>query len=307
MYRYAEYLHFPEIAVAALIDRARNPHPASRIRYGSDSHQEAYFLRPLSPGPDSVRAKTGESAYPRQDRPLIVFIHGGGWRRGHPRYFRFVGRYLARHGYPVLIPGYRLGPSAQFDEQLEDLRAGVRSFLHTPWARVHRPRRAIVIGQSAGGHLGAHLAYGNLLRDEEGREEPGGIAAPEAVGFISVSGVLSFEPAGWRYLEGLIKNTAASAELRLRADARQALEGARRFVPALIVHGMEDRIVPPEISSEFARRYRERFGTTPATVYYPWAKHNELALLFLERRPRATALLLQWLNVAERRSKKDAA
>lgn len=287
MYRYAEYLHFPEIAAAALIERARHPHPASSIRYGEDPHQEACFLRPA---PDA-----GE-------RPLVIFVHGGGWRRGHPRYFRFVGRYLARRGYPVLIPGYRLGPSAQFDQQLSDIREGVRSFFRSPWARLHHPRRAVVIGQSAGGHLGAHLAFGELL---DGETE--GALAPEILGFVSISGVLSFERAGWRYLEGLIKNTASSPSLRRRADARQALEGARRFVPTLIVHGMEDRIVPPEISSDFARRYEARFGTTPATLYYPWAKHNELALLFLDRRPRATALLMQWLRVAEERNNQDAA
>lgn len=288
MYRYAEYLHFPEIAAAALIERARHPLPASCISYGKDPHQQAFFLRP--PSPDGV------------ERPLILFVHGGGWRRGHPKQFRFVGRYLARQGYPVLIPGYRLGPAAQFDEQLADLRKGVESFLRTPWARLHRPRRVIVIGQSAGGHLGAHLAYGSF--SSGGTDEESSL---DVLGFISVSGVLSFEPAGWRYLEGLIKNTAAGEQLRRRADARRAIESAHRFVPTLIVHGMEDRIVPPEVSADFARRYEERFGTTPATLYYPWAKHNELALLFLERRPRATALLMQWLRVAEARSTENAA
>lgn len=288
MYRYAEYLHFPEIAVAALLDRARYPLPASCITYGEDSHQKAYFLRPASPA--------------NEERPLILFVHGGGWRRGHPKYFRFVGRYLARHGYPVLIPGYRLGPAAQFDEQLADLRKGVDSFLRTPWARLHHPRRVIVIGQSAGGHLGAHLAYGGLTSGSADAA-----SSLEVLGFVSVSGVLSFEPAGWRYLEGLIKNTAADAELRSRADARRAIEGSRRFIPTLIVHGLEDRIVPPEISEAFVRSYGEHFGHAPATLYYPWAKHNELALLFLERRPRATALLMQWLSVAEARSTGNAA
>lgn len=285
MYRYAEYLHFPEIATAAFLDRLRHRRPATRLTYGDDRHQEAYFLRP---DPNQPR------------RPLIVFVHGGGWRRGHPKYFRFVGRFLARHGYPVLLLGYRLGPSAQFDDQLWDLREGLRRFLDSSWAARSRPRSVIVVGQSAGGHLGAHLAYSSL---------PSGtsLPAPEVIGFVSISGVLSFERAGWRYLEGLITNTAAEPALRLRADARAAIETARHPIPALLIHGEEDRIVPPEVTTAFARSYEERFGRTPALLYYPWAKHNELALLFLERRPRATQLLMQWLQVATEQRKRDDA
>ncbi|MFP4425600.1 MAG: alpha/beta hydrolase [Spirochaetaceae bacterium] len=286
MYRYAEYLHFPEIVTAAFLDRLRHRRPATRLTYGENRHQEAYFLRP-------------DSGHPK--RPLLVFVHGGGWRRGHPKYFRFVGRFFARHGYPVLLLGYRLGPAAQFDDQLSDLHEGIRTFLVTPWARANQPRSAIVVGQSAGGHLGAHLAYAPLPSGSE-------LTAPKVAGFVSISGVLSFERAGWRYLEGLIKNTAADPALRRRADARQALESDRGPIPALLIHGEEDRIVPPEVTTAFARRYEERFGRPPALLYYPWAKHNELALLFLERRPRASQLLMQWLQVAtEQREKDDAA
>lgn len=300
MYRYAEYLHFPEIAWSAFLDRLQRRLPASRLEYGPDPHQVAYYLRPAADGSE------GEA---RPRRPLIVYVHGGGWRRGHPSQFRFVGRYFARLGYSVLIPGYRLGPTYQFPDQIEDLRRGIETFQQTPFARRQGFSSVVVIGQSAGGHLGAHIAYELARKSGAGSEllAPAPIGVPLRVqGFISISGVLSFETAAWRYLEGLIKNTAATAGLRRIADPRHAVDTADKELPTLLIHGGEDRIVPQEIGREYAKRHTERFGSPPARLDLPWAKHNELALLFLGRRGRATALMVQWLRAAEERKDHDA-
>ena len=301
MYRFVEYLHLPEIAAAAFFGRLRHRRPASRISFGPDRHQEAYFLRP-------------ERSAQRK-RPLIIYIHGGGWRRGHPRYFRFIGRFFARQGYPVLLCGYRLGPRHQFEEQLADIHTAVEHFFATPWAKLNRPRSAVVIGQSAGGHLGAHLAFAPAAgliapaaREGSGRPDhaPGNSESIEILGFVSISGVLSLRTGGWRYLERLIRNTARHPETRRAADPLDAMSAGRRRLPTLLVHGRADRIVPEAISRGFARKYEEVNGALPGLLLIPWARHNELGLIFLGRRPRLTAFLLQWLAVlGEQRGKRD--
>ena len=37
----------------------------------------------------------------KRPRPVVLFIHGGGWNSGAPSDYRFIGRTLARAGYVV--------------------------------------------------------------------------------------------------------------------------------------------------------------------------------------------------------------
>lgn len=41
---------------------------------------------------------------------VFVWIHGGGWNAGSPKYFDFVGQAMANHGYRFISIGYRLSP-----------------------------------------------------------------------------------------------------------------------------------------------------------------------------------------------------
>jgi acetyl esterase/lipase len=90
----------------------------------------------------------------RPPHPLIVWIHGGGWRSGdedlppnHP------ARQLVARGYAVASVEYRLSGEAVFPAQIQDCRAAIR------WLRAHAgvigldAERFAVWGASAGGHL----------------------------------------------------------------------------------------------------------------------------------------------------------
>ena len=48
------------------------------------------------------------------DAPLLVFIHGGGWRDGSRADYRFLGLPLAAMGCLVAIPDYRFGQRPGF-------------------------------------------------------------------------------------------------------------------------------------------------------------------------------------------------
>jgi acetyl esterase/lipase len=92
--------------------------------------------------------------------PTLVYIHGGAWVTGRhddvqglPLMLR-----LASLGWVCVKPGYRLGPHANFPDQLVDLKRALA------WVREHGaeygadPDFVIVTGGSAGGHLSALLA-----------------------------------------------------------------------------------------------------------------------------------------------------
>ncbi|MEM8851929.1 MAG: alpha/beta hydrolase [Pseudomonadota bacterium] len=82
---------------------------------------------------------------------LIVFIHGGYWRRfARSDWSHFAQGGLAE-GYAIAMPGYPLAPSVRIREITERMAHAVE----TAAARIPGPIR--LTGHSAGGHLAARL------------------------------------------------------------------------------------------------------------------------------------------------------
>jgi acetyl esterase/lipase len=95
----------------------------------------------------------------QSDAPLVLYVHGGGWRAGDKadaRAERLIP--LAAYGVTVASVNYRLVPEAHFPDQVHDLKGAVR------WLRAHGPDRGLrtdrigVWGASAGAYLGSLLA-----------------------------------------------------------------------------------------------------------------------------------------------------
>lgn len=91
--------------------------------------------------------------------PLLLFIHGGSWKKGNKDDYR---RYLvdfAEKGYVTASVSYRFSQEAAYPAALEDVVCGLQ------WLKDHAAdyqidtNRIAVIGGSAGGHLGMLLAY----------------------------------------------------------------------------------------------------------------------------------------------------
>jgi acetyl esterase len=102
-----------------------------------------------------------------ENRPLIVYFHGGGWTIGDLDTCDSVCRFLAANTpAAVLSVGYRLAPEHPFPAAVEDAFAAYR------WAANGNPRlgvdpaRIAVAGDSAGGNLAAAVSL--LARDEDG-------------------------------------------------------------------------------------------------------------------------------------------
>ena len=92
-------------------------------------------------------------------RPLLVYLHGGGFVLGDLDVFDEHCRLLCHHAdQHVLAVAYRLSPEHRFPAALEDTRTALR------WARANAeklgadPARVAVGGDSAGGNLAAVLS-----------------------------------------------------------------------------------------------------------------------------------------------------
>ncbi|MCB1647300.1 MAG: alpha/beta hydrolase, partial [Pseudomonadales bacterium] len=100
-------------------------------------------------------------------RPLILYIHGGGWVIGDLQSHQPFCRALAHHsGCSVISLDYRLAPEHPIPAPLEDCYAGL-AWLHEQASELGiDPNRIAVGGESAGGGLAAAVA---LHARDEGR------------------------------------------------------------------------------------------------------------------------------------------
>jgi acetyl esterase/lipase len=98
--------------------------------------------------------------------PLIVFIHGGGWVAGDKFPCREV-RMIPR-GYAVASINFRLTDKAAWPAQIHDCKAAVR-FLRANAEKYYiDPKRVGAMGASSGGHLAAMLGTSGDVKELEG-------------------------------------------------------------------------------------------------------------------------------------------
>ncbi len=93
---------------------------------------------------------------PARRRPVVVHIHGGGWVLGGPRAYERIARAYCAAGDCILIDvDYRRAPENRHPAALEDCLAALDWAAANARALGGDPRRLIVTGDSAGGHLAA--------------------------------------------------------------------------------------------------------------------------------------------------------
>jgi len=97
----------------------------------------------------------------REGRPMLVWVHGGGFIRGDKAHRANIGYWGAREGFVTILPNYRLAP-------LNTWPSGARDIIEVwRWLRQHArslggdPQRIVLAGESAGA---AHVAAACLMR-----------------------------------------------------------------------------------------------------------------------------------------------
>ena len=128
--------------------RWRTQSAATRANFGGEFNL-AYGLHAL---------QTLDIFPAKQNRGLVIFIHGGYWRSLDKDDFSFFAEPYLAQGISVASINYRLCPEARIDAIVEDCRAAIE-WLQGNVSRYNiRFDRNVLIGHSAGAHLVAMLS-----------------------------------------------------------------------------------------------------------------------------------------------------
>lgn len=112
---------------------------AQEIAYGSDPLQKLDF----------------HAAQTTRPAPLVIFVHGGGWKRGDKN--NATGQFKAPHyngqGYHFASINYRLVPAATVEQQAADVASALAKLLAEADRRGIDRSKVVLMGHSAGAHL----------------------------------------------------------------------------------------------------------------------------------------------------------
>ncbi len=87
--------------------------------------------------------------------PLVVFVHGGGWKGGDKRNATGAQKveHLTGEGYALASINYRLVPAATVEQQAADVAMAVAWLRKNAGRLGIDPSRVVLMGHSAGAHL----------------------------------------------------------------------------------------------------------------------------------------------------------
>ncbi len=184
----------------------------------------------------------------------IVYLHGGGWRRGSRRTplpgFEKLTDELVAQGFRVAAADYRLSGEAIFPAPLDDVRAAI------DFVRDERP--LFVWGESAGAHLG-------LLAALTGSEVDGVVAWFPPTDLLGLTGDVS--------REALLLGATPESVPDLAREASPLTHAHAGAPPVLLMHGEDDDLVPPSQSVRLAEALRA-VGAPVELHLVPGARHR---------------------------------
>ena len=99
-------------------------------------------------------------------RPILIFIHGGGWALGDKSGVYVKPEWALRNNWVFVSVNYRLSPSVMHPEHARDVSASI-AYIRKHASDFHAdPDRIVIMGHSAGAHLAAIVATDQTLLGE---------------------------------------------------------------------------------------------------------------------------------------------
>lgn len=184
--------------VSAGSARAKDPGPSAHGQAGKRSGDRAGAVANALAG-GGERASGGASGAAgdlasARLAPLVVLVHGGGWRSGERENLAPLAARLAARGIAAATISYRLSGEAQYPAAIHDVKQAVR------WLRAAAPQYAIdagriaIAGASAGGQIAAlaGMTNGQPAFDPDAGATGASAASSAVQAIINIDGLSDF-------------------------------------------------------------------------------------------------------------------
>ncbi len=218
-----------------------------------DPNRQDYFARPYSEDPlqrlDIHHLKTPE----KKKRPVIFYIHGGGWTNEDKSNTRFVAHDWIKNGYTVVSINYRLSPNVTHPSIIEDCAKALKWVQENIHDYGGDPNRICVVGHSAGGHLAALLVTGAKWHKKYD------IDINKVKCWIPISGIHDFnlpENSMPPMLNAAIIAMLGGDDNKVECSPVSHITG--KEPPCLILHGGDDWLIPKTNSIELHEKLVEK-------------------------------------------------
>lgn len=177
---------------------------------------------------------------------IIVWVHGGGWNAGTPKYFDFVGQCVANAGYRFVSIGYRLSPKNKYPCQIADVCAGYQAALRYLESKKINTSKVIVSGPSDGAHLSSILCYSKSVQDAYD------VDVSNVVGFIGVGGPYSFSVHTSLSVKLLIDQLFEKNYDRTKGEPCSLANASD--IPMLLIQSRHDGLIDFSCAEEFHKK-----------------------------------------------------
>ncbi|MCX7922141.1 MAG: alpha/beta hydrolase [Clostridia bacterium] len=222
-----------------------------------DENRVDYF--DIAYGSDPMQKLDIHHAKGNKLRPVIFFIHGGGWVMGDKDHSRYAGPTWVKLGYTVVSINYRLAPQNPAPAQIEDTAMALKWVIDNIKDYGGDPNRIAVTGHSSGGHLTAQL-----VTDTKWHEKFG-IDIKKVKCWIPNAGIYDFNLPengyhSWMqwFLGDLFKFVPDVATSKTVESPINYVTG--KEAPCLIVHGADDWLVPRSNAYLLYDKIKEKGG-----------------------------------------------
>ena len=198
--------------------------------------------------------------------PLVVWIHGGGWRGGSRKKMHLDQ--LIGHGHAIASISYRFTDKAIFPAQIHDCKAAIR------WLRANAKKYGYnadwiaVAGSSAGGHLALLVGVSGDVKQLEGTVGGNLEQSSRIQSIIDYYGPSDFVLRGKSQPERAYTEKSGSFALlggklkgkvipELEVQASPAQHVTTDDPPLLVFQGAKDKVVLPDQSERIVALYQQ--------------------------------------------------
>lgn len=221
------------------------------------------------------------------EKPVIFFIHGGGWWHGSPKMCTGIGKYFEKLGYTVVMPAYRLTPLYKYPKQIEDIYSAFVNYINDN--EEYKNRGFVVMGFSAGGELAANLVFNKEMQKKYK------IDSSILKGLITFSGVLNFEECISKHSKRLIKNYLGD-NANINNTNPINLISEDNDIPVLCIHGDRDSLINKENSISFIEKVNSK-KTIGEVVIIEGKHHSDINELIMGNGEEASKKIKNFIDI----------